>query len=41
LVGNPEDKRPLGRQYADGMIILGCNFGKESGKVWIGFIRLR
>jgi hypothetical protein len=38
LVGKPDGKRPLGRLDVDGSFVLEWVFGKQSGKVWTGFI---
>jgi len=41
LVKKPEGERPLGRPSIDGEIILRRILGKQSEKVWSGFIWLR
>jgi hypothetical protein len=41
LVGKPEGKRPLGRSYLDGRIILRWMFRKLEGVVGTGWSWLR
>jgi len=41
LVGTPQGKNNSEDLSADMRTVLACILGKQSGKLWTGFIRLR